>query len=98
VGYRFAMPNLCKECKGSAPGSIFAANGSTTRQKIHRGPTQRAGSIDSHTTKTALCGPPAAKFRAWARATASHLHPQSDFPRLAGGTIPFMRRYSTIWP
>jgi hypothetical protein len=23
---------------------------------------------------------------------------QSDFPRLAGGTIPFMRRYSTICP
>jgi hypothetical protein len=26
-------------------------------------------------------------------------HPtQSDFPRLAGGTIPFIRRYSTICP
>jgi hypothetical protein len=23
---------------------------------------------------------------------------QSDFPRLAGGTIPFIRKYSTIWP
>jgi hypothetical protein len=23
---------------------------------------------------------------------------QSDFARLAGGTIPFIRRYSTIWP
>jgi hypothetical protein len=24
--------------------------------------------------------------------------PQSDLPRLAGGTIPFIRRYSTICP
>jgi hypothetical protein len=23
---------------------------------------------------------------------------QFEFPRLAGGTMPFMRRYSTIWP
>jgi hypothetical protein len=23
---------------------------------------------------------------------------QFEFPRLAGGTIPFIRRYSTIWP
>jgi hypothetical protein len=23
---------------------------------------------------------------------------QSDFLRLAGGTIPFMRKYSAIWP
>jgi hypothetical protein len=23
---------------------------------------------------------------------------QSDFPRLAGGTIPFIRKYSTICP
>jgi hypothetical protein len=25
-------------------------------------------------------------------------YPQSDLPRLAGGTMPFMRRYSTICP
>jgi hypothetical protein len=23
---------------------------------------------------------------------------QFEFPRLAGGTMPFIRRYSTIWP
>jgi hypothetical protein len=34
--------------------------------------------------------------RAWLGCRASTS--QSDFPRLAGGTIPFIRKYSTICP
>ena len=32
------------------------------------------------------------------KSVRSTLAGQSDFPRLAGGTIPFIRKYSTIWP
>jgi hypothetical protein len=39
--------------------------------------------------------PPFAKS---AKGWATHQNTQSDFPRLAGGTIPFMRRYTTICP